>query len=150
MQLVAERPSTVTIQAQMNYIVDTGTPPVRYIDWPEMAHKEIPGNPSTAKSSQLKLNDRSNGKPLRLLSEEEWNFWIFNGYVVIRNAVPKEQVKKLADYLWEYEDKNPDDMDSWYKRPNVQMEMKAASSVCERRNAFCSRKGNHQPLMISP
>jgi len=41
MQLVAERPSTGTIQAQMNYIVDTGTPPVRYIDWPEMEHKEI-------------------------------------------------------------------------------------------------------------
>ncbi len=42
MQLVAERPATDTIRAQMNYIVDTGTPPVRYIDWPEMADKEIP------------------------------------------------------------------------------------------------------------
>ncbi len=42
MQLVAERPVTDTIRAQMNYIVDTGVPPVRYIDWPEMAHKEIP------------------------------------------------------------------------------------------------------------
>ena len=41
MQLVAERPST-TIKAKMNYIVDTGVPPVRYIDWPEMADKEIP------------------------------------------------------------------------------------------------------------
>jgi hypothetical protein len=29
------------------------------------AHKDIPGNPSTAKSSATKLNDRSNGKPLR-------------------------------------------------------------------------------------
>ena len=63
-----------------------------------MAHKEIPGNPSTAKSSQLKLNDRSNGQPLRLLTEEDWRFWIHNGYVIIKNAVPKEQVKKLADY----------------------------------------------------
>ena len=32
------------------------------------AHKEIPGNPSTAKSSKVKLNYRSNGKPLQLLS----------------------------------------------------------------------------------
>src|ERR1700686_3917818 len=86
-----------------------------------MAHKEIPDNPSTAKSSQTKLNDRSNGGPLRLLTEDDWNFWIHNGYVVIRNAVAKEQVKRLADYLWEYEDKDPDGMDSWYKRPNVQM-----------------------------
>jgi hypothetical protein len=30
------------------------------------AHKDIPGNPSVAKSSTAKLSDRSNGKPLRL------------------------------------------------------------------------------------
>src|SRR3954465_6001489 len=41
MQLVAERQSVDTICAQMNYIVDTGIPPVRYIDWPEMEHKAI-------------------------------------------------------------------------------------------------------------
>ena len=68
---------------------------------PTMAHKEIPGNPSTAKSSQVKLNDRSDGKPLRILSEEDWAFWVHNGYVIIRNAVPREQAKKLADYLWD-------------------------------------------------
>ena len=36
------------------------------------AHKDIPGNPSTAKSSKIKLNDRTNGKPLNLLNEEDW------------------------------------------------------------------------------
>src|SRR5262245_37117755 len=41
MQLVAERPVTDTIRAKMNYIIDTGIPPVRYIDWPEMEHKAI-------------------------------------------------------------------------------------------------------------
>ncbi len=61
------------------------------------AHKEIPGNPSTAKSSAQKLNDRSNGLPLRILTETDWNFWITNGYVVIKNAVPREQALKLAD-----------------------------------------------------
>jgi len=90
---------------------------------PENVHKEIPGNPSTAKSSQLKLNDRSNGKPLRVLSEDDWKFWVENGYVVIKNAVPKEQAKRLADYLWEYEDKDPNDIETWYKRPNAQMQM---------------------------
>ena len=62
------------------------------------AHKDIPGNPSTAKSSKVKLNDRSNGKPLNLLTEEDWKFWITNGYIVIKNAVPKEQVKRLAGF----------------------------------------------------
>ena len=59
MQLVAERPVTDTIRAKMNYIVDTGVPPVRYIDWPEMAHKEIP-----PQYRQHEMTIR-NGRPLR-------------------------------------------------------------------------------------
>jgi hypothetical protein len=59
MQLVAERQSVDTIRAQMNYIVDTGTPPVRYIDWPEMEHKEIPPQ------YKQHLMAIRNGRPLR-------------------------------------------------------------------------------------
>jgi hypothetical protein len=87
------------------------------------AHKVIPGNPSTATSSQIKLNDRSNGKPLQVLSETDWKFWVDNGYVIVKNAVPKEQVQKLADYLWEYEGKDANDIESWYKKPNAKMQM---------------------------
>ncbi|MET3980084.1 ectoine hydroxylase-related dioxygenase (phytanoyl-CoA dioxygenase family) [Mucilaginibacter sp. UYP25] len=86
-------------------------------------HKVVPGNPSTATSSQIKLNDRSNSKPLQVLSEADWKFWVTNGYVIIKNAVPKEQVEKMADYLWEYEGKDQNDMETWYKKPNAQMQM---------------------------
>ena len=67
------------------------------------AHKDIPGNPSTAKSSNIKLNDRSNGKPLRVLSEDDWKFWKYNGYIAIKNAVPREQAEQTAAFLWEFE-----------------------------------------------
>jgi ectoine hydroxylase-related dioxygenase (phytanoyl-CoA dioxygenase family) len=96
---------------------------------PKNAHKEIPGNPSTAKSSEVKLNDRSNGKPLQVLSEDDWKFWVENGYVVIKNAVPREQAEKLAAYLWEYEGKDANDIDSWYKKPNAQMQMKELNNT---------------------
>jgi ectoine hydroxylase-related dioxygenase (phytanoyl-CoA dioxygenase family) len=96
---------------------------------PNEAHKDIPGNPSAAKSSQVKLNDRSNGEPLRVLSEEDWAFWITNGYVIVKNAVPKKMAQKTADYLWQYEDKNPDDIESWYKKPNAQMQMKELNNT---------------------
>ena len=43
------------------------------------AHKDIPGNPSTAKSSKVKLNDRSNGEPLRVLAKQIGNF----GYTMV-------------------------------------------------------------------
>lgn len=88
------------------------------------AHKDIPGNPSTATSSKQKLNDRSNGNSLRVLSEEDWKFWIENGYIVIKNAVPLDQAKATADFLWEFDEKNPTDSSTWYAPPRAEMQMK--------------------------
>jgi hypothetical protein len=91
---------------------------------PNKNHKAIPGNPSTATSSSIKLNDRSNGKPLRILSEEDWDFWLHNGYIVIKNAVSKEQAKQTADFIWEFEEKDQNDPDTWYAPPRAEIEMK--------------------------
>jgi hypothetical protein len=91
---------------------------------PNKNHKDIPGNPSTTTSSKVKLNDRSNGKPLRILSEEDWAFWILNGYVVVKNAVPREQALRTADFLWEFEEKDKNDPSTWYTAPRADMEMK--------------------------
>ena len=66
---------------------------------PNQNHKEIPGNPSTATSSDLKLNNRSNGKPLKVLSEDDWKFWMHNGYIVIKNAVSREQASQTAEFF---------------------------------------------------
>lgn len=96
---------------------------------PANAHQDIPGNPSTAKSSTVRLNDRSNGKPLGLLTEEDWDFWITNGYIVIKDAVPKEQVGKLADFLWEFEEKDPRDPETWYAPPRAEMKMKELTNT---------------------
>jgi hypothetical protein len=96
---------------------------------PTMAHKDIPGNPSTSKSSSVKLNDRSNGKALRVLSEEDWKFWIHNGYIVIKNVVPKEQVQKTADFLWEFEEKDPLDSETWYAPPRAEIKMKELTNT---------------------
>ena len=96
---------------------------------PDNAHKDIPGNPSTAKSSAEKLNDRSNGKPLRVLSEEDWQFWKHNGYVVIKNAVPKENVERLANFLWEFEEKDANNPETWYAPPRAEMKMKELTNT---------------------
>ncbi|MBM1104927.1 phytanoyl-CoA dioxygenase family protein [Aurantibacter crassamenti] len=88
------------------------------------AHQEIPGNPSTATSSKIKLNDRFNGKPLRVLSEDDWKFWIHNGYVVVKNAISKEQAQQTAEFIWEFDEKNPNDSSTWYAPPRAEMKMK--------------------------
>lgn len=91
---------------------------------PDNAHKDIPGNPSMAKSSAVSLNDRSNGEPLRVLSEQDWHFWIHNGYVVVKNAVSKQQAARTAAFLWEFEEKDPNDPATWYTEPRAEMQMK--------------------------
>ena len=87
-------------------------------------HKEIPGNPSTAKSSSKKLNNRQNKNPLRVLTEKQWSFWVQKGYIVIKNAIPKKQAEDTANFLWEFEEKNPKDVSTWYSEPRAEMQMK--------------------------
>jgi hypothetical protein len=87
-------------------------------------HKDIPGNPSTAKSSQQQLNQRRNGEPLRALTEEQWKHWITQGYVVVPNAISSKQVAQTVALLWEFEEKNPKDPKTWYAPPRATMEMK--------------------------
>ena len=88
------------------------------------AHEKTPGNPSVSISSDQKLNDRSNRKPLRVLSEEDWKFWMHNGYIVIKNAIPKEQAKATANFIWEFDEKDPNDTSTWYAKPRAEMKMK--------------------------
>lgn len=91
---------------------------------PNNAHKDIPGNPSTAKSSSIGLRTSATSDSLRVLSIEDWNFWLHNGFVVIKNAISREQAKKTADFLWEFEEKDPNNQESWYTAPRAEMQMK--------------------------
>jgi hypothetical protein len=83
MQLVAESASTDTIRANFNYIVDTGVPPVRYIDWPEMEHKAVP-----PQYRQYEMTVR-NGRPLH-----ETFAFDMHGFVFIDH---RTQVKDFTD-----------------------------------------------------
>lgn len=92
---------------------------------PNTAHKNIPGNPSTATSSQIKLRTSIEaGRPLRVLSQADWQFWLENGYVIIKNAVPREQALETAKFIWEFDEKNPNDPQTWYTAPRAEMQMK--------------------------
>ena len=91
---------------------------------PDNKHKDIPGNPSTAKSSIQKLRNSASSDNLRVLTIDQWNFWIENGYVVIKNAVSRKQAKKTAKFIWEFDDKDPNDPSTWYAEARAEMEMK--------------------------
>ena len=91
---------------------------------PDNQHKDIPGNPSTAKSSKAKLRQDATADSLRALTMEDWDFWKENGYVVIKQAVSREQAKATADFLWEFDERDPTNPDTWYTAPRAEMQMK--------------------------
>ncbi len=94
------------------------------IPTPQNEHKDIPGNPSTAKSSAIHLRTSATADTLKVLSMDDWHFWRENGYVVIKEAVSKVQAKETAAFLWEFEDKNPGDQSTWYTAPRAEIQMK--------------------------
>ena len=91
---------------------------------PDNAHTDIPGNPSTAASSSIRLREHAEPSTLRVLSAEDWAFWKHNGYVVVKNAVPRANVDRLAALLWEFEEKDANDASTWYAPPRAEMKLK--------------------------
>ncbi|WP_092982954.1 phytanoyl-CoA dioxygenase family protein [Robiginitalea myxolifaciens] len=87
-------------------------------------HTDIPGNPSTAKSSKQQLRKEATAESLRVLTMEDWKFWKENGYIVIKQAVPREQAKRTADFLWEFDEKDPNNPETWYTAPRADIAMK--------------------------
>lgn len=70
--------------------------------------------------------------PLRVLSEADWQHWITKGYVIVRQAVPARNAERLANLLWEFDEKDPDDPSTWYapeRRPHVRPELNNAGMV---------------------
>jgi ectoine hydroxylase-related dioxygenase (phytanoyl-CoA dioxygenase family) len=54
---------------------------------------------------------------MSILSEEDRAFWNENGYIVIHNAVPLENIKAAEEAIWNFYDMRPDERESWYPNP---------------------------------
>ena len=59
-------PDAGFVEAELSYIVDDGIPPVRYVDWPEEAHK---AHPATYENHKMRIeNGRISGEKFTLPS----------------------------------------------------------------------------------
>ena len=83
MELVADKLAADTIRASFSYIVDTGVPPVRYIDWPEMEHAAI-----APQYRQYEMPVR-NGRPLAATFNLDTHGFVF--------AEHRTQVRDFTD-----------------------------------------------------
>jgi len=68
--------------------------------------------------AQFPLRDLRKTRPLRVLSEADFEFWQTYGYVVVRSAVSAEAAAELLDFAWDFQGLDPNDPESWYaERP---------------------------------
>ena len=70
------------------------------------------------------MNSPPNKEPLRVLTEKEWDFWIEKGYVVIKQAISRQEALDTASFLWEFEEKDPNNSETWYSAARAEMKMK--------------------------
>ena len=52
-----------------------------------------------------------------VLTLEDHTFFEENGYVVIHEAVPREDVEAVVELVWEFLGMDPDDPEDWYRAP---------------------------------
>lgn len=86
----------------------------------------------TSKKVTTQLKNIKKALPLRVLSEADWQHWITKGYVIVRDAVPHENVQRLVNLLWEFDEKNPNDPSTWYapqRRDHAMKELNGAGMV---------------------
>ncbi|WP_296149223.1 phytanoyl-CoA dioxygenase family protein [uncultured Flavobacterium sp.] len=51
-----------------------------------------------------------------VLSEEDFQFWNKNGYVIIKNAISKKDCEATQKAIWDFLKMDPNKKESWYQR----------------------------------
>ena len=54
---------------------------------------------------------------MAILSAADHAFWEENGYVVVHNVVPQQNLDAVIDVMWEFLGMDPSDPTTWYTRP---------------------------------
>lgn len=90
----------------------------------DLKAKEQPGNATVSYTSKYTFNQRLQNEPLKVLTEEQWAFWKLNGYVVVSEAVPQVQLDNMCAFIWEFEEKDPQDESTWYLDKQTKREIK--------------------------
>src|SRR5688500_11174516 len=92
MSAVIEKPSTDTIRANFNYVIPTGRPAIRYIDWPEMEHNAIPPE------YELREMTIRNGRPERdTFSLDVHGFVFVDHHTKVKDFTDEEERKRVYD-----------------------------------------------------
>ncbi len=60
---------------------------------------------------------------MHTLTQEDVAFWHEQGYVIVRDAVPRANVDAVVDIIWDFMEMDPDDPATWYSAPQGEFGM---------------------------
>ena len=95
----------------------------------ERARKQAVNSHPTSKDFDTQLKDIRKRLPLRVLSNADWQHWVTNGYVIVRQAVPVANVERLVGLLWAFDEKDPDDPSTWHAPHRREHKMKELNNT---------------------
>jgi hypothetical protein len=95
----------------------------------ERALKQALDSHPTSKGVGTQLKDISKKLRPRALSKADWEHWVTNGYVIVRQAVPAANVERLVDLLWAFDEKDPDVPSTWYAPQRREHKMKELNNT---------------------
>ena len=98
------------------------------------------GNHPGAGRSTTPLQAIDKRRPLRVLSEADWQHWTRKGYVIVRNAVSAAEADAVVEMLWRFQEMDPHDPTTWY-RPQLR-----EHRMTELNNTGMVEVYNHQSL----
>jgi len=86
--------------------------------------KENAGN-ADATGTSIDLRTIKKTLPLRVLTAEQFEQWQSYGYIVVPSVLPLEKVEALKSFLWEFQEMDAQDPDTWQKPQLLQYELAA-------------------------
>ena len=69
------------------------------------------------------------GEIVAVLSKKDWAFWEENGYVVVHDAVPQENLDAMVDAIWTFLEIDRDDWEQWYRHKPYTRETYGSSPI---------------------
>ncbi|MGC0416279.1 phytanoyl-CoA dioxygenase family protein [Embleya sp. AB8] len=84
--------------------------------YPHRAASDIPYFSETGETyrAPTPLRDLAKSRPLRVLSEQDFEFWQSYGYVIVKEAIPAAAARQLLDFAWDFQGLDPDHPETWY------------------------------------
>jgi len=54
---------------------------------------------------------------MRVLTGDDLDFWHDYGFVIVHDAAPRKNLQAVVDAIWSFQEMNPDDPETWYRKP---------------------------------